>query len=759
MWPRITIIAILLAFSTIFQKGNAQVQDELNLKLNQSTYLRETGNVTAPKDPFLDFPNLNKIAVYHNPKALDALKKLEGTDNYRAQDSILTLYVSNFGVGNFQLDSKLLWDAGRAREGLRDTMGALMFYELGLNHHRDYYQRIKSRYDSLTYRFRSEWVNLEFYYRLLEARRKIDPLIPPRGVMLNMGTKVNSSKPDYAPYMHPSDSVLIFTSRRDEEIVIDDIYGKKNEDLYYVEKDFIDGTWSAASRFSKDINSEFNEGSASLDPRGRKLFFARCDSDDGFGSCDIYSAEFSGGGWKNVRNLGPNVNSPYWDSHPHISPDGESLFFTSNREGGFGGSDIYVCFKLNDSTWSPARNLGPMINTVEHEVTPFYHKINNTLYFSSTGHLRNVGGYDIYKSRWLEDHWQSPQNLGPLVNSKGNEYYFSIDGDGTRLFYAMAKDKIKDELNQNFDLYSFPMPMEARPDAIVRLRGYLIDSITGYPLTGSVLVVDKERGVEVAPKYINSNGYFEFDLINNNYYEIYVQGDNFLTIKEDLIAGQDTTFKIFAESFEFGKALVFESLVFEDNSAELNESIEPKLDYIANFMSRYPMFLLKISGHTDSDGDAAYNLTLSRKRATKIRKYLLSKGDLPDFRIDALGYGETRPLVTNTTEENKGKNRRVEFELTLDPNYKGDMILPMADELDLEDEELLDPEFMREFEMDDAEFEWDWDLDEDEKEWEVDPVKDAELLKEFDNIELDDLTDPEWSGNEDEPDDTKDDDE
>ena len=727
-------VSCLLLLIAMFLPGayvQGQVADDLKLKLQSSIFLSEKISSSSDLAPYLDFPNIGKIDYFPAKDYIKRIKKAEENEDILALDSLLTNFVHQWGIKNFSKDIEYLWKAGQVRELLGDSLAAGLYYELGLKNQRPWTPRIKIHFDSLRARTHVEWVDLQFYYKILEARRIIDPLIPPKGVMLNMGPKVNSDRPDYAPFMHPSDSVLIFTSRRDEEIVIDDIYQNKNEDLYFVEKGFVDGTWTYATRFSDAINSEFNEGSATLSPDGRTLYFTRCDEPIGLGSCDIYTAEYIGGTWANIRNLGPNVNSDAWDSHPNVTPDGNTLFFTSNRDGGFGMSDLYMTQRYEDGSWSPALNLGPTVNTVQDEVTPFFHQVNNTLFFSSTGHLKNLGGYDIYKSRWLGDHWESPKNVGPLVNSTGNEYYFSIDGKGTRLFYASAKrDQNKAQHKQNFDLYSFPMPMEARPDAIVTLRGYLIDSITGNPLVGLVLVIDRDQNIEVAPKHINRYGYFEFDLINNHKYDIFIQGENFLTIKENVSLGEDTTFTVFTNSFESGKPLVFENLEFGDNSYALTSDIEPKLNYLVAFLKKYPMFRIEVIGHTDADGEARYNLDLSRKRAMIIRKYIQKMGNLEERRLNAKGFGETRPLVPNDTEEHKRMNRRVEFEVWLDPKYEGPMVLPTSDEFNWNEEEaeLFDEEFMKDeewnWEEEGLDFEWDWDDFED----------DEELLKEYDDF-------------------------
>ncbi|MEM7039607.1 MAG: hypothetical protein AAF570_21720, partial [Bacteroidota bacterium] len=213
-----------------------QVQDDLNLKLQESVFLRESLSEQSGAAPYLLFPNMGKIHMFDAKKYTKRIQKAEETDDLIALDSLLTNFIGRWGIGNFNAHLDYLWKAGQVKELIGDTVAAQLYYELGLKNQRPWRPKVKIHYDSLRQRTNVEWVDLQFYYKILEARRKIDPLIPPKGVMLNMGPKINSDRPDYAPYMHPSDSVLIFTSRRDEEIVIDDIHEHKNEDLYYVQK-------------------------------------------------------------------------------------------------------------------------------------------------------------------------------------------------------------------------------------------------------------------------------------------------------------------------------------------------------------------------------------------------------------------------------------------------------------------------------------------------------------------------------------------
>jgi hypothetical protein len=576
------------------------------------------------------FKNINKLPYYKNKKAIRAIEKYEKANptNYEMLDSIYTDYVTRFGILNFNqaTDLKMLWKLGEIKEVLGDSAAALYLYGIALMNQSKAFEKVKINYDRLRAARQNEYVDLDFYYKILAAKLKIDTIRPPKGVLLNMGHNINSTAPDYGPFMHPSGKFLLFTSRRSTLEPVAGYDYNQNEDLYYVQANQRTGTWTEAKRFASEINSRFNEGSACLSKDGKTLIFSRCNAPDGMGVCDLYIAEYDEHNidkrreWINVRNMGPAINSKDWDSHPCLSADQTQLFFASNRKGGFGRTDLYVSNLQPDSTWGPAQNLGPIINTIEEEVTPFIHPINNTLYFASTGHLHNNGGFDIFKSRWMGSFWETPQNIGPLVNTERDEYYFSIDNNADTLFYANASA----EDPRNFDLYCFPMPMAARPDAVYSLSGYLIDSITGQPITGIVAAFDLDKDINIEPIYINRDGFFEFRLINNRNYKLYVIGDNNLHISTTTGRVRDSSNTIFDRSVEARKPLVFENLSFEVDSSRLSPRTKDELAFLIDYLIENPEVKLIITGHTDSEGDSTYNLALSRNRAEQIKRYIMA---------------------------------------------------------------------------------------------------------------------------------------
>jgi len=642
---------------------------ELKLMHSRSVYLRYSNTeqgAGSSAEPYLDFENINKIPYYTDKDSRNRIQDLtqEAATNYPELQQEMLDYVLKFGIQNFgqQYDLDLIWQLGQLHELQQDTTTALLLYSIALNNHSQHYPQVRKYYEALYAPAHSEWVDLDYYYRVVEARRKIDTLIPPRKVLLRLDSTINAvNKPDYAPYMHPYGDVLIYTSRRSELDLVAGPDAQPAEDLYYSLPDPVTGKWTPSERFSDNINSAYNEGSACLNQEGIQLIFSRCNAPDGLGLCDLYISSWKNGTWTQAVNLGPNVNSPDWDSHPCLSPDGRILYFVSNRGGGFGRTDIWMCRRNKDGSFQPAENLGPVVNTIEDEVTPFLHPINETLYFSSTGHLHGNGGFDIYKTRQANRQWEQPRNLGPLVNGPQDEYYFSIDRKGENLFYARSSEQNA----RDFDIYSFPMPMEARPDAVYKLKGYLIDSLTQKPINGIVVAIDLDKGVEIAPVHINSTGYFEFNLVNNRQYQLLILGENAFRIEDQSGLSQDSVFAILEQSILHLKPVVFGQLTFAADDAGINPVVKEKLAPLVEFLKRHPGSRLEIRGHTDSDGKPGYNLKLSRERAQNIKTYLTEQTGMPDLKIAAQGYGDTRPVFPNDSPAHKARNRRVEFEIFL----------------------------------------------------------------------------------------------
>lgn len=600
------------------------------------------------------FPNINKIRYYQSENDLSRIRRLQQSVADEERYKLLRDYVSKFGTENFSSDTPMIWELARLSEKYGPPGESVLLYKLVLKHYRrnTNVSQVRREFDSLTIDQKDNYVPLQQYYELVAYRKEIDTLRPPQGVLVKMGEWVNSDKADYGPTIGNRDSLLLFTSKRNSLLTIERSY---NEDLFYTTKQ--DGVWMEAQPFNT-INTRYNEGSASLSSDGKRLYFARCNSPDSYGNCDIFEATLTADSvWGNVRNLGKNINTIAWDSHPSLSHSGDTLFFASDRLGGFGLSDIYYSVRDKDGNWQKALNIGPIINTRGSEVSPFFHRRYNVLYFSSDGQPLTFGDFDIYKSYRQETNWGEPKNIGPLVNGSGSEYYFTIDSESNQLFYARSdEDRIED-----LDLHTFPVPMEAQPTAVAHLKGSLVDAETKKPFSGIVSVVDMDKGVEVAPKFLRHDGSFNFDLINKRNYLLIIQGEDFFRIEELFFMDGDT--EMHRETTTIESKIAFASLEFENGKADILPTMHADLDKLANFMIDHPSFGLNISGHTDSQGSEQSNLRLSQARANAIKAYLVDTFKIDAARIMATGYGSARPLVEERNDHDRMLNRRVEFDI------------------------------------------------------------------------------------------------
>jgi len=643
------IFVIFIIVGPSFGQKKRKNKHKINVKQVPSTAY------TYGDSRLFDFPNVNKLLYYSNLKDIRKIRHYDEHKDWQKLYPLLRNYVSQFGIENFYKSTYWLWRLAKLTELFGDPNEAKHLYYLALKHYRNNLnlKEIELFYDSVKSQTQHYYVPIDYYYELVEYRKQVDTLRPPRGILLNMGHAVNSDKADYGPVLSQNDKLLIFTTKRD--ILRNPLDQTPIENLYYSR--LYGEAWEVAEPL-KDINTDLNEGSACLSKDGKELFFARCEAPDGFGNCDIYMAKMQQDStWGKVTNLGPNVNGKGWDSHPSLTLSDDTLYFASDRLGGFGLSDIYYTVRDKNNQWQPSKNAGPIINTRQNEVSPFYHHKENVLYFSSNGQLLNFGEYDIYKTYKKKGNWVEPKNIGPLVNGPGSEFYFTIDSKSEKLYYARSAENNL----ENLDLYSFPLPMEAQPTANTRLMGKVRNEETGEAVQGIVSIIDLDKGIEVAPKYLKPDGSFEFNLINNTNYLFIVQGESFFRIARTLHLENET--EVSTEIKPLSTKIKFKSIVFENGEATLTEDMYDDLDKVADFLMDNPQFKLRISGHTDSDGREAFNLKLSQERADAIMEYLVFFGGVDESRISAKGYGSSQPIVKDTTEEAKKLNRRVEFEL------------------------------------------------------------------------------------------------
>lgn len=683
---RLTILLVLLFAFT--QPTEAQFWKKKSKKIEL-----ESDSIYIEISP-ISFSNINNSPTYVNKKEERNIQQLDQEENWEELYPVLKDYVSKFGTLNFAHQTYYIWRLAKLTEIFGSPEDAKPLYALVLKHHRKgvNISEVLARYDSLDRNKKEYFVPLDYYYNLVEFRRQVDTLIPPKSILQSMGPAINSDDEDYGPVVAMSDSVLLFTSKRNS--MTDGINRIEKEDLFVTRLQ--NNQWGKAELLEPTL-SEFKEGSGFMTRDGKTIYFTRCGAPDGIGNCDLYFTEYFEGEetydstyvvrninkktddveyktievkrdtayWKPAQNLGKKINSETWDSHPTLNATEDTLYFASDRIGGFGMSDIFFTTKDKNGKWTSPKNLGPIVNTRGNEVSPFYHPLYNVLYFSSNGQLLNFGDYDIYKTYHIGsgNNWSEPYNIGPLVNGEGTEFYFSIDKKSEYIYYARSEEESMKGLN----LYSFPLPMEGQPLATTRLTGNVKDVYGKIPKDLVVSIIDLDEGVEVAPKFAREDGTFEFDLINERNYLLVIQGDDVFRLEEFFFLDGETTFEGVVE--RVSSKIQFNSVEFENGKSDILTEMYADLQKVIDFLIDHPTFNIVISGHTDSSGDRILNLKLSQKRADAIRDYILnSTVVIAPHRIQAIGYGSSKPLIKDEkSAEDMRTNRRVEFEIYRDP--------------------------------------------------------------------------------------------
>jgi outer membrane protein OmpA-like peptidoglycan-associated protein len=314
--------------------------------------------------------------------------------------------------------------------------------------------------------------------------------------------------------------------------------------------------------------------------------------------------------------------------------------------------------------WSTPVNLGPMINTAGNEKSPFLHPDGKTLYFSSDGQM-GMGGYDIFFTRMdTSGVWIKPRNLGFPINSPDDELGFFVSTDGDLGFFASNKFKGKG----GWDLYSFELYKDARPERVLFIKGNVRTESSAEPLKARIELKNVEtKKVSEIP----------MDTLTGNYVAVAPFNSDFImTVKKEdhvyesrYISRIDSIFKtpakvdIEMKPVELNKSYRINDIYFETNSFDLTRESEAVLDQFLEFLMENPKISIQIQGYTDDVGSSVENLRLSENRARSVYNYLVSKG-IAALRVSYRGFGESMPVAPNDTEEGRAKNRRTVFVIT-----------------------------------------------------------------------------------------------
>lgn len=673
----ITGFALFFAFSLAFSQSVEFTK--YNFPTNKEGLSAALGNINSGDKYYQEGPGVYRLAIDSYLKA----------DKFNSENALL-----NYKIGRCYLDQNNKTDAIKYLEKaykLDPRISIDMEYNdvnylLARAYHLDY------QFDKAILKYK-EHKNALTPEQLAKEVKMIDRMIgecetakkmvanPERVYVDNLGDVVNSAYPDYRPLVVPDESVILYTSARETTTG-----GKRDKDSYYFEDIYVsyyqDGKWTLPQN-SYDLNSTSHDATAGISSDGTLLYIYKS-----AGGNRLFQSNLIGNTYSFPNEMPNAVNNGMKQASAALTFDKTTLYFTSLREDGYGGQDIYVTKKDAKDRWQEAVNIGATINTPYDEEGLFITPDGKTLFFSSKGH-NSMGGFDIYKSEWAEGKWSNPQNLGYPINTPDDDVFFTMASSEQRGYYSSKK---KDGFGGH-DLYIItflgaakPMLLTTSEDMLAymekssapkpepeieqntTLSGTIQDAVTLMPLQATIEIVDNSKNELMASFESNSStGAYLISLQPGKNYGISVNKKDYLFHSENFDIPLDAVAKkikkdILLKKVEIGTRIVLNNIFYDFNKATLRPESEAELDRLYKMLNENPTLKIEISGHTDNVGSATYNQKLSESRAKAVVDYLFDKG-IDKSRLTFKGYGFNRPVAKNDTEEGRQQNRRTEFEI------------------------------------------------------------------------------------------------
>ncbi|GIK70437.1 MAG: cell envelope biogenesis protein OmpA [Bacteroidota bacterium] len=490
---------------------------------------------------------------------------------------------------------------------------------------------------------------------------------------------------EYLPMLSPDNRYLFYTRSIKKEDTKSAL-GKVDLEMFTQSRRMRIDSFSTGVFMSSPFNQGQYQGGVSVSVNNKILFITLAEMipdnrpisryPDGsaplYANGDIYFSEQTNGEWSKLKSVGDAINGTHsWEGQPSVSSDNKTLYFVryfpqpadaKNKEH-YGGMDIYKSERLSNGAWGEPINLGSVINTEYDEKSPFIHSDSYTLYFSSNGHI-GMGGQDIYYSKIDENtmKFTKPVNIGYPINTEKDEHGFIVSTDGKRGYFASNID------GSSIDIYSFEIPEKARPEKVLFVEGEITNEKGEVPAnvtielknteTGKITegVIDNETGKYVAVVSVKK----EEEVLLTAKKEGYAFSSQLVSSGLDVVGKPQLRPKLEVQPIEVGKAYRINDINFETNSYELNHRAKIVIDEFVDFLKLNPKIKIAIQGHTDDVGKAEDNMALSHNRARVVYEYIIEKG-INSQRLSYKGFGKTVPLVPNTNEINRAKNRRTEF--------------------------------------------------------------------------------------------------
>jgi outer membrane protein OmpA-like peptidoglycan-associated protein len=470
--------------------------------------------------------------------------------------------------------------------------------------------------------------------------------------------RINTKDPELFPSVSADGQTIYFTRR------VNGI----DEDFFFAKRDTCDG-WFGAHNMGSPPNTLQQEAAQFISADGHYLFFMRCDNRtlSGWdqGGCDLYMAYRADSTWSVPQSFGATINTPGYEGMPCLSSDNRELYFVSDREGGYGGLDIWSS-RFEHGLWQAPRNLGPGVNTPADETAPFVYADNSTLFFASNGRV-GMGGSDLFMSKRVDDtSWSEGVNLGMPVNTPFDETSLSLNTAGDTAYFASDRDSVAG----NFDLYQYPLRTSFRPSPVMYLKGYVYDSISKDRLNyASVYISDSATGKDIYQVQSNrGDGSYTVALPIGRCYHFLTDRISYQSVMDSLrvpdsMAGRTRTYNISMLPFDYQKPVtdsLAETIFFVKNSIEVSDSDKVRLVSSLSPWKGIVGIAILVNGYTDNSGTPMLNEQLSYTRARLVADLIKGLGFSADI-VQSQGWGEANPKADNDTDEHRDINRRVEI--------------------------------------------------------------------------------------------------
>jgi len=470
---------------------------------------------------------------------------------------------------------------------------------------------------------------------------------------------VNSNFSELAPIITPDGRTLYFTREgHPENFGID-----KQQDVWYSEIDE-QGNFSKPKNIGPPINNNYNNFAISVTPDNNSLLLGNIYRMNQSPLPGLSISNRTADGWTfpEKLNIQEYQSKSRYNSYS-LGSDGKTLLLSIVSEPTYGDHDLYISFMLPDGTWSKPMNLGPTINTPCNEESPFLAPDGITLYFSGNGYP----GYsknDIFVTRRLDNtwtNWSEPLNLGPTINTPGWDAYFSTTAAGDYAYFVTSNNEAGTE-----DIYRIQLPQSAKPTSVQLIAGKVLNAKTKQPLSAKISYELLPTGEEVGIARSNATtGEYKIALPAGKKYGFSATCEGYYSISENIdltntITENEINRDILMVPIVKGESIKINNIFFEFGKYELLPDSYPELNRLAKLMQDKPTLKIRIEGHTDNIGSDKTNIELSINRAYAVAQYLISKG-IDENRIQAIGYGKSKPIADNQIEEGRKLNRRVEF--------------------------------------------------------------------------------------------------